>query len=351
MSPEIQEADVVPEPGTDIAPVAGGALAVTTPVQAGDLVERLDTIKEAMNTAMERDVDYGVIPGTNKPTLLKPGAEKLGVLFQLDMQITHEERWGPGDHLTVSAAAIVFHAPTGTRLGRGEGMCSTREKKYAKRNAGLSCPTCGKENVRKSKNGDGFYCWAKTGGCGGQFPADDERITSQTPGEIDNPDLPDLWNTIIKMARKRAQTDAVLLVTGASALFTQDIEDSTAPAAEAARPPFGPPASAEVATSARKAVAWSLGDAAVNSESVSKVLGSIERRAGGYMPDIAARAIGHVAAAARTNRETRAAGEVIDETPEEREEREHGERLAADAAADEAARIAAEEFGKAEGAS
>ena len=32
---------------------------------------------------MQKDIDYGVIPGTRKPTLLKPGAEKLLRLFNL----------------------------------------------------------------------------------------------------------------------------------------------------------------------------------------------------------------------------------------------------------------------------
>jgi len=304
VSAEIQDADVVAEPGADIAPAAGGALAVTTPVQAGDLVERLGTIKEAMNTAMERDVDYGVIPGTNKPTLLKPGAEKLGVLFQLDMQITHEERWGPGDHLTVSAAAVVFHAPTGARLGRGEGMCSTRERKYAYRKAEHVCPQCKKLAIIKGKQeyGGGWVCFKKKDGCGAKFPDGSLEIESQTVGDVENPDLPDLWNTIIKMARKRAQTDAVLLVTGASALFTQDIEDAAVKEPGPPGPGFGPPASAEVATSARKAIAWMLGEP-VNSEQVTDLLGQIERAAGGYLPSIGARAIGHVAAAAKTKRE------------------------------------------------
>jgi hypothetical protein len=44
-------------------------------------------------------------------------------------------------------------------------------------------------------------------------------------GQVDNPDLPDLWNTVVKMAEKRARVDAVLAVTGASAIFTQDAED------------------------------------------------------------------------------------------------------------------------------
>jgi hypothetical protein len=343
VSAEIQDADVVAEAGTDTAPVAGGALAVTTPVQASDLVDRLGTIKEAMQTAMQRDVDYGEIPGTNKPTLLKPGAEKLGVLFQLDMQITHEERWGPGDHLTVSAAAVVYHAPTGARLGRGEGMCSTRERKYAYRKAERVCPQCGKPAIIKGKEeyGGGWVCFKKKDGCGAKFPDGSQEIESQTVGDIENPDLPDLWNTVIKMARKRAQTDAVLLVTGASALFTQDIEDSAAGGTvDGGGPsklddkgtwPFGPPASLAVATSARNAIAWVLSES-VNSEPVTRLVGEIERRAGGYFPEIVARAVGHVAAAAKAARELE---EEDPETPADD-----------NAAADQAARAAAEMRGQ-----
>lgn len=37
---------------------------------------------------MQKDIDYGVIPGTNnKPVLLKPGAEKLCRLFSLYPQL------------------------------------------------------------------------------------------------------------------------------------------------------------------------------------------------------------------------------------------------------------------------
>ena len=224
---------VVPQLGA-LVPTGGTALAVTPQVQATELVERLDVIKQAADQAMTKDVDYGEIPGTNKPTLLKPGAEKLSVLFQLDVQLANEKVWGPDDHLTVISRATAFHAPTSTRLGYGEGICTTRERKYAYRNAKPKCPTCGEEAIfRSKKDGEGWYCWKKKGGCGAQFGAKDEAITSQDIGEIDNPDLPDLWNTVVKMAEKRARVDVVLAVTGASALFTQDIED-TAPAGNTA---------------------------------------------------------------------------------------------------------------------
>lgn len=221
-----------------VVPAAPPKLAVTPQVEATELKARLDVIQEAQEKAMVEDTDYGVIPGTNKPTLLKPGAEKLSVLFQLDVQLSNEKRWGPGDHLTVVSKATVFHAPTGSRLGYGEGVCSTRERKYAYRQAKLSCPECGQETVFKSKKGPGWFCWAAKGGCGAQFGPGDERITGQKLGQVDNPDLPDTWNTVVKMAEKRARVDAVLAVTGASALFTQDVEDQPA-AAEAEPTPTG----------------------------------------------------------------------------------------------------------------
>jgi hypothetical protein len=174
--------------------------------------------------------------------LLKPGAEKLAVLFQFDVQTVCEKIWGPGDHLTVVARTTVFHAPTGARLGGGEGLCTTREKKYGKRQQQRTCPTCAAATLFKSKRDPEWFCWAKKGGCGATFPEKDERITGQPVGEVENPELPDTWNTIVKMAKKRALVDGVLLTTGASALFTQDAEDHdpvpepSAPQQEASQP-------------------------------------------------------------------------------------------------------------------
>lgn len=218
------------EPAAAMLPVPAApapTLAVAPQVSAADLVERLDSIKSAAETAMTEGVDFGNVPGTDKPTLFKPGAEKLGVLFQLDVQIAVERSWGPGDHLTATAYATVFHAPTGARLGSGEGVCTTRERKYAYRKQQRTCPDCGSAAVIKGKEeyGGGWLCFAKKGGCGHKWPDGAEVIESQEVGEIDNPDLPDLWNVVLKMARKRARVDAVLAVTGASAIFTQDVED------------------------------------------------------------------------------------------------------------------------------
>jgi hypothetical protein len=233
------------------------SLAVTPQVSATELVERLAVIREAQDKAMVKDVDYGIVPGTAKPTLLKPGAEKLGVLFQLDIEPETTKTWGPGDHLTVECTATVYHAPTGARLGKGEGICSTREKKYAKRKQERVCPVCNMPAVIKGKQeyGGGWLCFKKKDGCGAKWPDGAEEIESQPVGEIENPDLPDLWNTVVKMAEKRARVDAVLAVTGASALFTQDAEDSgSVPAGEPVPAETAPPAERKASPSEQRTI-------------------------------------------------------------------------------------------------
>lgn len=256
---DVVDAQVVEEPAhpAALAPSGGAALTVTPDIGAADLVARLGVIEEAMRTAMKPDLDYGIIPGSKKPSLFKPGAEKLSVLFRLDIQFENEKVWD-GSHLTVISKAIVNDAPTRIRLGGGEGICSTREKKYAYRIANLACPRCGEETVFKSKHPPrddpdappGWFCWAAKGGCGANFAADAAEIVTQERGTVANPDLPDMWNTVLKMAKKRAMVDGVLLVTGASALFTQDLEDqeqneappvnTQPPADRPSREPSGP---------------------------------------------------------------------------------------------------------------
>lgn len=244
--PEVLDADVIEGVGSEVGalvPAGGTPIAVIPSVGAGDLVNRLEVIKTAAQDAMTQDVDYGKVPGTDKDCLFKPGAEKLSVLFQLDVQIDNQKEWGPGDHLTVVSKATAFHAPSGTRLGYGEGICSTREKKYAYRAAKRKCPNCGEEAVIKGKKefGGGWLCWNKPdkdmNGCGSKWGDGDVSIENQVVGQIDNPDLPDMWNTVVKMAEKRARVDVVLAVTGASALFTQDIEDQVEPAGSQEAPP------------------------------------------------------------------------------------------------------------------
>lgn len=130
---------------------------------------------EFVKKQMQKDIDYGVIPGTgSKPTLLKPGAEKLCRLFSLR------------PHLELVQSLVDFEKPlfhyhyrcslyrNGDLVGQGDGCCNTMEQKYQKQKY---------------------------------------RVF-------------DLVNTTCKMAQKRSLLAAVLCSCGASEFFTQDLDDS-----------------------------------------------------------------------------------------------------------------------------
>lgn len=193
-----------------------------------EVVAQVQKIQEVMAQAMTQGEHYGTIPGTNKPTLLKPGAEKLCLTFRLDPEYELREVYGEGGHYTVTATCTLYHIPTGDRIASGLGLCSTHESKYAYRKGQRVCPDCGTEAIIKGKAeyGGGWLCWRKKDGCGGEFNDDDPRILSQETGRVANADLADSWNTVLKMATKRSLVAAVLNGTAASDIFTQDIEEA-----------------------------------------------------------------------------------------------------------------------------
>lgn len=174
--------------------------------------------------------DYGVIPGTQKPTLLKPGAEKLCAFFGYapHYQITEciEDWLGEryGEPLFYYRISCVL-AKDGKPVGEGIGSCSSWESKYRYRYVNRKCPQCGAEAIIKGKYGGGWLCFAKKGGCGAKFGDGDPAIEGQGTGKVANPDIADQVNTIQKMAQKRAYIAATLSATGASQYFTQDVDD------------------------------------------------------------------------------------------------------------------------------
>lgn len=251
-------AEVVPIHGT-VAPVASpiasayAALAAMSPVEFERQLELLSLAQQraaAVKRSLMRDgTHYGIIPGTDKPTLLKPGAEVLLQAFGL----VADFKWDviDGDGLASPALRVIMralihvHSVDGPVVAVGVAEANTHEKKHRRRRAQKSCPECGRSTIGKSKAeyGGGYYCNAKSGGCGAKFrPGSDaaNALDGQEAGEIDNPDPHDLGNTIVKMAKKRALIDATLTATASSDLFTQDLDemdpaDHSGPSAPASR--------------------------------------------------------------------------------------------------------------------
>lgn len=164
-------------------------------------------MKAIMKGPSDRDplgVHYGKIPGTPKPTLFKAGSELILSTFRIsaDMEV---EDISTEDCIRYRVKCI-GRLPDGTVVGYGIGECSTDEEKYRWKK-----PACNEEwdaapeHLRRIK-------WGSYNG-----------KPSQTKQIRTNP--ADLANTVLKMAKKRAQIDLTLTATGASDVFDQDLED------------------------------------------------------------------------------------------------------------------------------
>lgn len=194
-------------------------------------LQRYQDMKDFVSGILKENVDFGKIPGTSKDTLLKPGAEKLSTFFGLssEFQIIEKVEDWTGENHGGEPFFNYWYKCRVTRNGKiiaeGEGSCNSFEKKYRYRSADIKCPKCGSDTIKKSKFDDGWYCYGKIGGCNAKFAKGDKSIEDQPRGQIKNPDIADIVNTLQKMAQKRAYIAAVLLATNASEYFTQDIED------------------------------------------------------------------------------------------------------------------------------
>ncbi|HEV7857902.1 MAG TPA: hypothetical protein VGO91_04670 [Pyrinomonadaceae bacterium] len=205
-------------------------------------VERYNTITEFVSRVLRRDVDYGVIPGTEKLTLLKPGAEKLTTFFGLSTHFQLIERiedWTGDEH----HGEPFFYYLYRCQLFRGDlliaeadGSCNSREQKYRWREQQRTCPECKQAAIIKGREeyGGGWLCFKKKGGCGAKFSTGDAAIEGQPVGRVPNPEIADQVNTIQKMGQKRALVAATLMAVNASEFFTQDMEDMLIPTAAAA---------------------------------------------------------------------------------------------------------------------
>ena len=138
-----------------------------------EVTRRTEMLRDYVKNHMTVGEDYGVIPGGNKPTLFKPGAEKLNAVFGLSPMVEVSNRvedWDNG-FVAYEMKVTLLNKRTGGVEAEGIGSCNSRERRYK------------------------------------------------------NQDAAGIANTVLKMAKKRALVDATLSATRASGMFTQDLED------------------------------------------------------------------------------------------------------------------------------
>jgi hypothetical protein len=197
------------------------------PLALSDVKAQVNLIQQIMREVMQPDQHYGVIPGTSgKPSLLKPGAEKLIMTFRLVPDIEEQVVDLPNEHREYRVKAKLY-TQNGIFLGAGVGSCTTMEGKYRYRKADLLCPECGQAAIIKGKEefGGGWVCYQKKGGCGKKWTDANSPFGGVITSRVEHDNPADYYNTCLKMAKKRALVDACLTVTAASDIFTQDIED------------------------------------------------------------------------------------------------------------------------------
>ena len=68
------------------------------PLSVAEIKAQVNTIQRVLRSVMKEGVHYGVIPGTQKRTLYKPGAEKIMVTFRLCGEPLIEDLSGPDEH-------------------------------------------------------------------------------------------------------------------------------------------------------------------------------------------------------------------------------------------------------------
>ena len=246
--------DIVPKTKTSEPPAMTTPQAVasldTFALDTKRILNRKRALQDVMKQVMIEHEHYGVIPGCgNKPTLLKPGAEAIASLFQLCPRYSITKTELPNGHREYEVVCDLLN-PAGGFIGSGVGSATTMETKYRFRKAEQVCPKCGKTTIIKGKKqyGGGWICYKAKGGCGAKFKDGDPAIESQGTGRVEHDNPADHYNTVLKMGKKRAFIDAILTVTGASDIFTQDLEDlqDVTPSAEK-HAPETPPAPANAA--------------------------------------------------------------------------------------------------------
>lgn len=188
-------------------------------------------IQQIMSATMKDGEHYGRIPGCgDKPTLLKPGAEKLCLTFRLAPTYEVDERTVDRNHREYRVQCALTSVLTGAFLGQGVGICSTMEAKYRFR-AGATEAT--DKSVPRTywdlRQEDPAKAQELLGGKGfSPKKVDGAWMIAKASEKVENDNPADSYNTVLKMAKKRALVDAVLTATAASDIFTQDLEDISA---------------------------------------------------------------------------------------------------------------------------
>lgn len=173
-----------------------------------ETIEKVRQLQKTLQGILTEKHDYGKIPGCgDKPTLLKPGAEKilmaLGITSTYDL-VEHTEDFKDKGFFAYTVKCILYKGDS--KITEGLGHANSKEKKWA-------VEWVNEKNIPEGSDKDLMQKKKLTGVYGDYFVY-----------QVDA-DANSKANTILKMAKKRSQIDAVLTVASLSEIFTQDFDD------------------------------------------------------------------------------------------------------------------------------
>lgn len=204
--------------GSGTIDAEGGAFAAT--LELADIgIEAVhrhtQAIQHLLEAEMVPDLHYGVIPGTQKPTLYQAGAQKIAMMFALAPHFEETVIDFPGGHREVRCKCTLTHRGSGAVVAQGVGSCTTMESRYRYRSEQVrdSVPREYWDRRDPEVLGGPDFEVAKRGG---RWVVVRKR---------ENPDPSDYYNTISKMAAKRAFVHAVNNGTGAGDIFIGSGDD------------------------------------------------------------------------------------------------------------------------------
>lgn len=212
------------------------------PVESpAEVLAAQEAIRDLVETALVEGRDYMRIPGTDKDTLVKPGAERIQMAFGaysdfeiVEKEVDHDretrytkERWETVDKPTLEDGGGEDRATIDRMKAEGTGRFRKDGNAWVWQERTII------EGVSYGVYRYVIRCNLVSRKTGVVIGAGIGVASTMESKYIDRPR--DLENTIAKMAKKRAQIDAVLSTFGLSEMFTQDLDDmsggptSTAP--------------------------------------------------------------------------------------------------------------------------
>ena len=186
--------------------------------------QRINHVQRIYRDLMKRETHYGTVPGAKKDSLWKAGSEILLSTFRISIDPMVEDL-SKGDEFRFRVKCMAYD-PRGEFIGAGVGECSSEESKYKWRRA-----VCSEEFSQYEQMGEEMarIKWAK--------PKEGKAYSMMQVRQ----DQADVANTVLKMAKKRAQIDVTLTVTACSDIFTQDLDEDAEETAAAHAESLGEP--------------------------------------------------------------------------------------------------------------